>query len=130
MAFVDRFPHARRVSLAVLLLALAALYFGLVEPHRIKKHTVTFHITGPIEEVTRIDTNWTCAEPPDSDITSGTSLFFAPGTAPREVRATVQLPSGSFWLDVAVSRGSKQSTTRQLVSLDGDTTVFVPSVEP
>jgi len=107
-----------------------AICFGVVEPTCSSKHTVTLHLVGPIDEVTRIDTVWNRVgrdgdDGKGDDAAAGVSLFFAQGKAPRYVTTTVQVPSGLFELDVVVSRGSKRTTTRQQLNLDGNAKVFV-----
>ena len=125
MALANRFPQVRRISFVLLVLGAFGLYWGLVEPNRIKEHSVTFHLDGPVEDVTRIDAEWTSTDPQRSEVAAGTALFFARGTAPRRVSTTVRLPSGAFLVNVVVSRGSVQAATRSTVDLDGSAVVFV-----
>jgi hypothetical protein len=110
----------------LLVAAAVVVYLGFVEPHAMEEHAVTLQLEGSAHEITRIDTSWTGIDPHEGETVGGGSLYFKPGQAPREVRTTVHAPSGTYWLEVTVSRGPVQSASRRRISLKGDAEVFVP----
>jgi len=128
MALVDRFPRARRLAPLLLIAAAVLVYFSFIDPSVTSKHTVTFQLSGPVEQVTRIDTVWTrvdAAKNEKNDTVTGGSLFFERGKAPNEVTTIVHAPSGEFSLEVVVVRGDERTTTHQRVTLEGNSKVFV-----
>jgi hypothetical protein len=129
-SIADRFPRLRRLSPLLLVLGGVLVYFTVMAPATARDRGVTFRFQESPKEVTRIESVWTGIDIHPGDPIGGTTLNFAPSTAPTTMRTVVHAPEGDFWLELTVERGARVGVLRRRVGLDADEiTVFVPAFD-
>ncbi len=117
-------PRRRRL-LSLLLLAGAGAAFLSLAPHWPKEHAVDFRLDVDPASVVGFDVTWTPASGP-ADAVSCSSFRFEPGRAPKIVHTTVQLPDGSYGLDITVQRADRSDSTQRTLTLGDAEQITVP----
>jgi hypothetical protein len=119
---------ARRPRWAVLLLiggavlSLAPLLRKL--PH---EHRIDFRIEDGAKDVTRFEVDWTRIDDDGkAEIVSGSARSFELGQAPEIVNVNVNLPNGSYALDIRVEHADRVDVLARRVTLGEADRITIP----
>lgn len=102
----DRFPLLRRFAVLIIV-AGGLVAYRFIKPYLPHEHPVAYRFDPDAAAVTELETSWTRADAPESEPVSHARYHFDPGTAPRELRATVRAPDGSYLLELTVTTGTQ-----------------------
>ncbi len=113
---------SRLLIVAGAVLSLAPL--AKLMPH---EHQIDFRIEDETSDVTRFDVDWTHLDGDvRGDVVSGSSRTFAAGRAPEIVSMSVQLPNGSYALDIRVEHADHVDVIQRRVTLGDANRIAIP----
>jgi hypothetical protein len=123
-------PLKRRRWAFALLAAggLTAGYFFL--PHLPRERHIDLRLQDS-PDVTAVDVTWSRAvadgdEGRKEEPLRTASFRFSLGTAPENIKYTVQLPNGSYHVDLVVQRGDRAASQERTVTLDDADQITLP----
>lgn len=119
---------ARRPRWAVLLLiggaVLSLAPLAKKWPH---EHRIDFRIEDGAKDVTRLGVDWTRIDDDgNAEVVRGSSRSFELGQAPEIVNVTVNLPNGSYALDIRVEHADHVDVIERRVTLGDADRITIP----
>lgn len=92
-----------------------------------RAHQIDFRLEDGVADVTRFDVEWTHMDGDVSgDVVSGSSRSFERGSAPEIVNINVNLPNGSYALDIRVERADHTDSIAKRVTLGDADRISIP----
>jgi hypothetical protein len=110
-----RFFTRRRIASIVFALGCASLLLTIL-PAMPQDRGVELRLPESAA-VTAVELTWLS---PEGDPLQGTSLRYAPGSAPSLWTLQTQLPEGDYTVEATVQRGTARASMRQFVRVKGD----------
>jgi len=109
----------------LLVLVPGLAYFAWFAPRVPSDHPVVFRFDQPLQGVRRITATWSDPTEAGTPI-AGSTFEIPPASPPSELRTTVHIPDGEFWVDLELERAEGTDSIRRKIHLaDGETTIIV-----
>jgi len=90
-------------------------------------HRIEFRIEDGAKDVTRFEVDWTrIDEDGKAEVVSGSSRSFEVGQAPEIVNVNVNLPNGSYALDIRVEHADRVDVIARRVTLGEADRITIP----
>ncbi len=105
-----RYPRLRRASVLILVGGALAVWV-LLKPHLPHDHPVAYRFDPGPDAVTGLEVVWTRVGSPADEPIGGSRYQWSPGTAPKEVHATVRGPDGDYSVELTVHSGESRNLT-------------------
>ena len=119
-------PRLRRIASIALVAGGVAVVLSLA-PKTPKSRLVDFRIDEGAASVVRLDVSWSrLDEAPGTEPVLGSSFRFAVGDAPKIIHTTVNLPDGSYALDITLERADRAVLLQRVVRLGDADQITVP----
>jgi hypothetical protein len=123
---VQRAPPARRRKLPRMALLAAGLGLAfLLAPTIPRDHPVVLRFDNPAT-ITGVDLAWSRHNGAPSAPLRGATWRFEPGKAPGRIETNARLPTGSYRLELSVSRTDGTTELERTVTLDDSGVVSIP----
>lgn len=92
-----------------------------------REHQIDFRIEDGAKDVTRFGVDWTRTDGDGpAEVVSGSSRSFEAGQAPEIVNVTVNLPNGSYALDIRVEHADRVDVIERRVTLGDADRITIP----
>lgn len=92
-----------------------------------QEHRIDFRIEDGAKDVTRLSVDWTRIDDDgNAEVVRGSSRSFELGKAPEIVNVTVDLPSGSYALDIRVEHADRVDAIERRVTLGDEDRITIP----